>query len=126
LWGYWNGIDKTVTNRLGCDWTAYQSQSTNKEIGIANNPRLLYQIFYKFLEEAGIDFVKVDNQGSFQDLDIGHHVRIYLWDSYRQNMIKSADQFFNGRVFHCMALTPHILLNPMISYSSKGILRQST
>lgn len=76
------------------------------------------------LEAAGVDFVKVDNQGSFQDLDINYQLRTSLWDSYRRDMIKGADRFFNGRVLHCMALTPHILLDPIRSQKSRLILRQ--
>jgi hypothetical protein len=114
-----------LANKLGCcDWKAYQTQSSNNSgIGIANDSRRFFQNFYAFLEDAGVDFVKVDNQGGFQDLDVSHHLRTCLWDSYRRDMIESVDQFFNGRVLHCMALAPHILLHPILSQKGKAILR---
>ncbi|KAG2235893.1 hypothetical protein INT48_008196 [Thamnidium elegans] len=120
LWGYWNGIDET----FGKDYDHYSvTDSKKNKIGLIGNPKKFYYEFYSFLSDAGIDFVKVDNQGSFQDLMIKD--KISVWDSYRQAMIESAEQFLKGNIVHSMALTPHILLNPILSQNHKSIFRNS-
>lgn len=93
----------------------------NNKIGLIGNPKKFYNEFYSFLSDAGIDFVKVDNQGSFQDLMIKD--KRYVWDSYRKAMIENAEEFLQGNVVHSMALTPHILLNPILSQNHKSIFR---
>ncbi|GAA5807534.1 hypothetical protein MFLAVUS_000897 [Mucor flavus] len=120
LWGYWNGIDET----FGKDYDYYSAiDNKNNKIGLIGNPKKFYNEFYSFLSDAGIDFVKVDNQGSFQDLMIKD--KISVWDSYRKAMVENAEEFLQSHVVHSMALTPHILLNPILPQSHKSIFRNS-
>jgi hypothetical protein len=90
-------------------------------IGLVKYPKKFYLDFYQFLKRAGIDFVKVDNQGAFQDLVING--RFKLWDSYRRAVVESAEEFLMGRIVHCMSLAPHILFDPILSQNEKSIFR---
>lgn len=118
MWGYWNGIDET----FGKDYDYYPAMDDkNNKIGLIGNPEKFYKDFYSFLSDAGIDFVKVDNQGSFQDIMIKD--KISIWDSYRKAMVKNAEEFLQGNVVHSMAFTPHILLNLILPQSHKSIFR---
>lgn len=94
----------------------YPSMNNNDTIGLVHDPERFYHDFYNFLNKSNIDFVKVDNQGSFQDL--GMSDKISVWDKYRQAVTKQADTFFHGQVIHSMALTPHILFHSILSQNS--------
>lgn len=122
LWGYWNGIDQNLTIRNGYKWS---SNTQNQcEIGIIDNAKAFYYDFYKFLNESGVDYVKVDNQGSFQELTkTDDEQNIKLWDSFRQAMVENGDTFLQSRVLHCMSLTPHVLFDPILSHKKKSIFR---
>ncbi|KAI7907079.1 raffinose synthase or seed imbibition protein Sip1-domain-containing protein [Cokeromyces recurvatus] len=130
LWGYWNGIDKSFSTNYKDEWCSYQAIKNNnsleESIGILKNPDVFYYDFYKFLNQVGVDFVKVDNQGSFQDLvTTTDKEKMDLWDKYRQAMVENADRFLKGQVINCMSLTPHILLNPVLSDINSSIFRNS-
>jgi hypothetical protein len=84
------------------------------------DPQKFYYDFYNFLKGAGVDFVKVDNQGGFQNLE---YDMMGLWDTYRRVMVDSADAFLNGRIVHSMAFTPHILFDPILSQKNKSVFR---
>ncbi|GAN08591.1 glycoside hydrolase family 36 protein [Mucor ambiguus] len=108
LWGYWNGVDQAfaIENKYG--WSC--NSQNQQEIGIIDDPRAFYDDFYKFLRDSGVAYVKVDNQGSFQELSSTNcQQNIALWDKFRLALSESSDAFLSGRVLHCMALTPHVL-----------------
>jgi hypothetical protein len=92
----------------------------DQEKSIVTNPGIFYRDFYQFLEGAGIDFVKVDNQGNFRDLVLN---QTQLWDQYRDAMIQSSDTYLKSNVRHCMSLTPHILFNTLLSTKKKSFFR---
>ncbi|OAD09130.1 glycoside hydrolase family 36 protein [Mucor lusitanicus CBS 277.49] len=120
LWGYWDGVDQSFAADNQYKWSL-----DNHQVGIIDDPKAFYDDFYTFLSNSGVDYVKVDNQGSFQELiSINDQQKITLWDSYRRAMIDSSDRFLSGRVLHCMALTPHVLLDPILSSKQKSIFRQ--
>lgn len=122
LWGYWNGIDQNLAIKNGYKWS---SNTQNQcEIGIIDDAKAFYYDFYKFLNESGVDYVKVDNQGSFQELTkTDDEQNIKLWDGFRQAMVENGDTFFQSRVLHCMSLTPHVLFDPILSYKKRSIFR---
>ncbi|RCI06300.1 hypothetical protein CU098_013424 [Rhizopus stolonifer] len=128
LWGYWNGIDETFAKTNGYAGFPCDNKNQHQSIGIINNSKHFYDDFYHFLSKAGVDFVKVDNQGGFQDLKLDQSHKISLWDTYRQNMLESADTYLSGQVVHCMSLTPHVLFHPLLlpkQHRSKPIFRNS-
>ncbi|KAK4521759.1 Mitochondrial porin [Mucor velutinosus] len=124
LWGYWNGVDQAFAAKNKYTWSL--NRQHHQEIGIIDDPKAFYNDFYKFLRESGVDFVKVDNQGSFQELSSSNgQQNIALWDRFRRAMIDSGDTFLSGHVLHCMALTPHVLFDPILSNKRKSIFRNS-
>lgn len=85
---------------------------------------MFYHEFYAYLKEQGVDFVKVDNQGGFQDLTgLSEDERMVLWNAYRSSLIEHGDTFFNGHIIHCMALTPPILFHPIFSSVQSSLFR---
>ncbi|KAI8645622.1 glycoside hydrolase superfamily [Parasitella parasitica] len=124
LWGYWNGIDQRFAEKNNYNWSF--NRQNHEQVGIIENPKAFYNDFYKFLNESGIDFVKVDNQGSFQELsDTKDEQNISLWDDFRQAMVNSGDTFLQSQVLHCMSLTPHALYDPILSQKRQSIFRNS-
>jgi hypothetical protein len=58
--------------------------------------------WFTYLKSQGVDFLKVDNQGSLIALDgiDGSECRTALW----KNLVLASDQVFGkGRVIHCMS-----------------------
>ncbi|KAL7317410.1 hypothetical protein PS15m_003773 [Mucor circinelloides] len=124
LWGYWQGIDQGLAAKNRYRWSP--NSQNRQEIGIIGNPKAFYDDFYRFLKNSGVDYVKVDNQGSFQELNkTTAQQSVELWDAYRQAMVDSADRFLSSRILHCMALTPHVLFDPILSSKRKSIFRNS-
>ncbi|KAI8969309.1 raffinose synthase or seed imbibition protein Sip1-domain-containing protein, partial [Mycotypha africana] len=112
LAGYWYGMDESFAKNSGYSWTFSTHQQDSRSVGLVTDPHQFYEDFYKFLKSAGVDFVKVDNQGGFQDLRIRAEAdNMSVWDAYRKAMVQNADRYLNGQVIHCMALTPHILFD---------------
>ena len=92
--------------------------------GILKDPVKFYQDFYQFLQDAGVDFVKVDNQGAFQDLVLDSSEKVWtLWNSYRNAIIQSADAHMKYAVRHCMSLTPYALFHPILSHKKVSVVR---
>ncbi|KAI8377343.1 glycoside hydrolase superfamily [Blakeslea trispora] len=124
LWGYWNGIDERFANTQGYAWSGLKKKNNSDMIGILTDPSQFFADFYHFLSKSGVNFIKVDNQGGFQDLDTGFNNMIQIWDDYRLSMSKNADQYLDSQIIHCMSFTPHILFHPKFS-SVKTIFRNS-
>jgi hypothetical protein len=82
-----------------------------------------YFDFYKFLQLSGIDFAKVDSQGSFHNLAMPIKEKLALWDRYRKAMVDGSDEFLSSRIIHCMSFTPHVLFQPILSAKTKTIFR---
>ncbi|KAL9556851.1 hypothetical protein MBANPS3_001673 [Mucor bainieri] len=86
LWGYWNGVDQAFATKNKYKWSS--NSQGQQETGIIDNPKAFYDDFYKFLHHSGVDYVKVDNQGSFQELGrTSSQQNIALWD-------RNSDDFF--------------------------------
>ncbi|KAG1474653.1 hypothetical protein G6F56_000234 [Rhizopus delemar] len=124
LWGYWQGISAELGNIRGYDYYELKEKK-GSFVGLLKKPEQFYQEFSSFLKESYVDFVKVDNQGGFQELLCDSEMRFEIWDNYRQALVDTSDKKFNGKVIHCMALTPHIMFNPILSYRTKSTFRNS-
>lgn len=125
LWGYWDGIHSDFKDKDPYNGFSLKNRE-EKEIGLVTNPEKFYDHFYKVLRHAGIDFVKVDVQGAFQDLEQSQDKSAYdLWDRYRTAMIHAADKYLESRVRHCMSLTPHVLNAEILSTKRISIFRSS-
>ncbi|CEP15127.1 hypothetical protein [Parasitella parasitica] len=119
LWGYWNGVDQHFALKNGYNWSS--NRQNHHQIGIIENPKDFYKDFYRFLNESGVDFVKVDNQGSFQELSEDDERNLSLWDNFRQAMVDNGEAFLQSSVLHCMSLTPHVLFVPILSHKKQSI-----
>ncbi|KAI8891141.1 glycoside hydrolase family 36 protein [Backusella circina FSU 941] len=125
LWGYWKGIDEAFAdaNQYG---PLVAKQGDASSVGLVEEVEKFYFDFYKFLQDSGINFTKVDSQGSFQNLTLlPIKKRLALWDRYRRAMIDSSDEFLSSRIIHCMSFTPHVLFQPILSTKAKAIFRNS-
>ncbi|KAK4197111.1 family 36 putative glycoside hydrolase [Triangularia verruculosa] len=73
-----------------------------------NDAERLYDDFYKFLADAGVDGVKVDTQ-SF--LDYGEHAddRLALTTAYQDAWRLASLKYFGGRAIACMAQIPQTI-----------------
>jgi hypothetical protein len=122
LWGYWNGVDQEFAKWNKYEWNNYPSEQGDN-IGIVKNPDVFYREFYHYLHQQGVDFVKVDNQGGFQNLLLPEDDKMELFNRYRYSLIEYGDKFFNGYVIHCMSLTPPILFHPIFSNVQDSLFR---
>ncbi|CEI88368.1 hypothetical protein RMCBS344292_02759 [Rhizopus microsporus] len=121
LCGYWNGICTSFADSQGYD-PIDVTNNQGAAIGLVKHADLFYDDFYKFLHASNVDFVKVDNQGDF--LNLPDHC-MHLWNKYRKAVVKASDEQLEGRVIHCMSLTPYILFNPVLSCRTKCTFRSS-
>lgn len=119
LCGYWNGICTSFADSQGYD-PIDVTNNQGASIGLVKHADLFYDDFYKFLHASDVDFVKVDNQGDF--LNLPDHC-MHLWNKYRKAVVKASDEQLEGRVIHCMSLTPYILFNPVLSCRTKCTFR---
>lgn len=116
-------MDQTFATESRYRWSS--NSQNQQEIGIIDDSKAFYDDFYRFLSDSGVDYVKVDNQGSFQELSSTDcQENFVLWNKFRRAMVDSGDTFLSGRVLHCMALTPHVLFDPVLSSMQKPIFRQ--
>ncbi|OBZ82560.1 putative galactinol--sucrose galactosyltransferase 2 [Choanephora cucurbitarum] len=102
LWGYWNGLDEDFANDNGYWWSGFEKKDSSDFIGILSEPSKFYADFYSFLSSSGVDFVKVDNQGAFQDLNADFNAKIQTWDDYRLSMVNNAYRFLKGQIMHLL------------------------
>ncbi|CAO3592927.1 unnamed protein product [Absidia cylindrospora] len=128
LWGYWCGVDKHSIGKLYQQVRSYYSSSSEtllegdtKVYLILDGVSQFYDDFYRHLADAGVDMVKIDNQGGIGDLrwecDDQNRVsqllslkkKHHLWDMYRVAAAHAMKKYFTAPPVHCMAMNPHLL-----------------
>lgn len=122
LQGYWQGVDPksslgraypTVTRAVRDEFFRGWDDQFDARRRHLVHPREVHRFFqdyHRLLRQAGVDFVKVDNQGSLEyfcrgvlPLNLTHRV-------YQDALQASAGHHFNGGLIHCMANCHDILL----------------
>ncbi|ORZ08616.1 glycoside hydrolase superfamily, partial [Absidia repens] len=128
LWGYWCGVDKDSIGKLYQQFRSYYSSSSEtllegdtKVYLIVDGVSQFYDDFYRHLTDAGVDMVKIDNQGGIGDLrwecdaqstvkrPISLKQKHRLWDMYRVAAANAMEKYFTTPPLHCMAMNPHLL-----------------
>ncbi|KAI8374754.1 glycoside hydrolase superfamily [Radiomyces spectabilis] len=105
LWGYWQGVHESLAAPYG--------HVDVDSVGLVDHPHCFYEDFYKFLTQAGIQMMKVDNQGAFQDLNLPFEQKQAHWNKYLDAMAQTIEKYaLSTNIVHCMAFTPHILFHP--------------
>ncbi|KAI5803810.1 glycoside hydrolase superfamily [Geopyxis carbonaria] len=120
--GYWEGIApggwidqnykcKTVKWHGGWDVRVVDPSDINR----------LYNDFYKFLTDSGVDSVKCDVQASLDEFDEAAD-RQSLGYAYQNAFKVNSLSHFAGRVIYCMAMQPAIFFHSLLPQTSPRTL----
>ncbi|ORX78836.1 glycoside hydrolase [Anaeromyces robustus] len=120
LQGYWKGI--SPSSQLASLYNLINVKSIDMTLVRANDIERFYNDYYSYLESLGIDFVKVDNQATFDkimdELPIDGNTK--CWKTYQKAIWIAGTTYFNARTIHSMAHSPNIIFELIISLSSVG------
>lgn len=103
--GFWMGVDP--------DSELYIEQKDNLEKmpGGAENPSgdsekafKFWNSWHTYLEECGVDFVKVDSQSTYPALCEGRKSNVYYTRSNQNALEKSVKNHFDGAIINCMGM----------------------
>ena len=115
--GWWNGIDPRgpIARRLrpalipcpGKGANALHAVATDSLMPDPCNGRgeAFYDAWYGELVAKGVDFVKVDNQGSMQATIAGRMPLFDAMTGQHANLVNAVRRRFGGRIIHCMAMS---------------------
>ncbi|KAF8430254.1 glycoside hydrolase superfamily [Tirmania nivea] len=127
MFGYWDGIAPG-------GWVAsnYKTEKLKWHGGFdvlvvaADDIQRLFDDFYSFLADCGVDGVKTDVQASLDELDNGAD-RYRISNAYQDAFKLASMKHFGRKVIYCMAMQPFILLYSLLSPSSglAPVLRNS-
>lgn len=123
--GYWGGIAKG-----GKIAKEYKTIEVEKEKGVAEGKMLvvdepdvqrMYNDFYAFLSDAGIDAVKTDAQ-FFLDMLLHAPDRRSLIKEYQDSWTIAHLRHFSSRAISCMSQTPQILFHTQLPTNKPRLL----
>lgn len=123
--GYWGGIAKD-----GKIAKEYKTITVEKEKGVAQGEMLvvdrpdvqqMYNDFYAFLADAGIDGVKTDAQ-FFLDMLLNAPDRRSLINEYQDSWTIAHLRHFSSRAISCMSQTPQILFHSQLPTNKPRLL----
>lgn len=104
--GYWKGISKNseiikeFPNSVMKIFSQRMFPAFDKD-----GAYTFWNSWHKYLKEQGVDFVKVDTQGSFNFKFIGENVGVYEGLKIQYEALeKSVFENFEGRVINCMGM----------------------
>lgn len=123
--GYWGGIspDGKIANE-------YKTTTVTKEEGVAAGDMLvvdasdaqrMYDDFYSFLRNAGIDAVKTDAQ-FFLDMIVQAPARRALTIEYQDAWTLAHLRHFSSRAISCMSQSPQILFHSQLPTNKPRLL----
>jgi hypothetical protein len=103
--GYWNGI--ALDSEVGRDY-AEALMPVSEKAGIPD-PRSaagerFWEAWYKYMADSGIDFVKVDNQGTLSSFLKGAIPISTAMAQGQLNLQRPAEKYFHGNVLNCMEM----------------------
>ncbi|PNS17903.1 hypothetical protein CAC42_3862 [Sphaceloma murrayae] len=125
VFGYWGGFSPA-----GPLAKCYETQEVQKQthefymashtatIVTAKDVFALYDDFYAYLTDCGVNSVKADN-GFYPDYLQGHKDRRNLIYSYQDAFLTAAAKHFQHRAISCMSQTPQILFHSFGSRSNR-------
>lgn len=117
LWGYWRGVDPS--SLLGAQFKVI-SVPRGRKYGFESGPdahivsgvdiKPFYESFYAFLADAGVDMVKVDNHGAFDNHEIAavseENGGPAIVAKYQDAVRRAARKRFQYRMIYCMGMCP--------------------
>lgn len=121
--GYWNGV--ALDSELGRDYkTALMPVSD--QVGIPD-PRSFagakfWDGWFKFLSEAGIDLVKVDNQSNLSGYVHGAMPAGWVMANAQKNLTPATDKYFRNNLIDCMEMN----VDTIYQWEKTNIGRAST
>ncbi len=119
--GYWNGIEpgSEAERRLKPFLQVYPNGCCSVRAD-ASAAFGFWDCWHTFLEKAGVDFIKVDNQGSFtQTLDGVCSFR-EGYSALYEGLEASASQHFDRQMINCMGMPPENIWNRKCSALSRN------
>jgi len=118
--GYWGGV--SPSSQLASLYKIISLNSVDKDLVKGSEIERFYDDYYSYLKSLGVDFVKIDNQASFDKIiyELPADGNNECWKSYQKAMWNSATTNFNARTVHSMAHSPRIIFDLIISLSSVG------
>ncbi|KAF8416797.1 glycoside hydrolase superfamily [Terfezia claveryi] len=126
IFGYWDGIAPGgwVDSNYKTEILKWHG-GNNIMIVAEDDIGRLFDDFYKFLADCGVDGVKADVQASLDELDRGVD-RHRITKAYQDAFKLASMNHFGRKVIYCMAMQPYILLHSLLSSSGlPPVLRNS-
>lgn len=130
--GYWNGISSGKLNEFRpkdtpvffgrhaqyhsvFDWMGSRSFAVP-----AKRFAKFYDAYHSSLAAAGVDGVKIDNQGSIAFLGEGNGGRTVLCNEMRTAANRTTKKYFNSNFISCMAHAPEVFYNCLTNNLIRG------
>jgi hypothetical protein len=121
IFGYWGGISPTghifkCYEPVTVDRQEIESHMSGGKATTISSTEVsrMYDDFYSFLADAGIDSVKADNQ-YYPDYVAGAKDREALIQVYQDSWLAAATKHFEHRAISCMSQTPQILFHSFLN-----------
>ncbi|CAO2649606.1 Nn.00g069910.m01.CDS01 [Neocucurbitaria sp. VM-36] len=125
IFGYWGGVSHNghIAKCYETKEVQRQTQESYMSGGTitvvaASEVNRMYDDFYAFLAESGIDSVKADNQ-YYPDYVEGAADRKALIYSYQDAWLAAATKHFSHRAISCMSQTPQILFHSFFNQDNQ-------
>ena len=129
--GLLDGTRNLLTLSWGAIAAAYSTTTVKwhqgKEVTLVDETDVgrLYNDFYSFLSDSGIDAVKCDVQSVLADFDSAADRR-RLMPAYEHAFKANGLRHFAGRVIYCMAMLPQILLRSLLQRNGPTVLLRNS
>ncbi|KZF26253.1 glycoside hydrolase family 36 protein [Xylona heveae TC161] len=129
LLGYWGAVapEGQIARRYKtCDvpMTRRDDHVTLRVVD-AEDVHKLYNDFYSFLSNAGIDSVKTDVQYAINDMDNADD-RSRLLKAYQDAWYINILRYFSARAISCMSQTPEIMFRSQLSGNRPYVILRNT
>ncbi|KAI8335097.1 glycoside hydrolase superfamily [Chlamydoabsidia padenii] len=103
LWGSWRGIDRKSLGKH------YDPDISIGKTHLVKQVDRFYNDYYRSLASAGVNFVKIDNQGGVDDWPLSLEKKHMLWDQYCLAASSAVDHSMTAPPLHSMAMVPYLL-----------------
>lgn len=124
--GYWEGVspDGWIAQNYKCTtvkWHGGNDVTVVDEIDVER----MYNDFYRFLRQSGIDCIKCDVQSSLSDFDHGVD-RKRLGPAYQDAFKINGLKYFAGKVIYCMSMMPDIFFHSLLLRTGPTVLLRNS
>ncbi|KAI9780128.1 MAG: hypothetical protein M1839_006965 [Geoglossum umbratile] len=125
LMGYWDGI--STKGKLNDTYKTIETSNGGNSIRVVDSTDVsrLYEDFYKFLWQCGIDSAKTDGQLWLDEL-VHADDRRRLTKAYQDAWIVSSLRWLSGKVIACMAQAPQLMFHTLLPSDKPRILARNS